>query len=74
MAFDISEWKRRLSDILNEHPDIGKATGILEVNLHEGGITKVYLNKKVRNVSEADAWFDHLKDKVESVNVRVIIG
>ncbi len=74
MAFDNVEWKRRLLNVLNEHPDIGKATGILEVNLNEGDISKVYLNKKVRSASEAIAWFDHLRDKVESVSVRVIIG
>ncbi len=74
MAFDSTEWKRRLSEILKEHPDIGKATGMMEVNLNEGIITNVYLNKKIRSASESVAWFDHLKDKVESVNVHVIIG
>jgi hypothetical protein len=74
MAFESAEWKRRLSEILNEHPDIGKATGMLEVNLNEGVIANVYLNKKIRSASESVAWFDHLKEKVESVNVHVIIG
>lgn len=37
MAFDSAEWKRKLSDILREHPDIGRATGMLEVNMGEGG-------------------------------------
>ncbi len=74
MAFDSTEWKRRLSEVLKEHPDIGKSTGTLEVNLNEGIITDVYLNKKIRSASESVAWFDHLKEKVESVNVHVIIG
>jgi len=74
MAFDNADWKRRFTDLLREHPDIARATGMLEVNINEGGITKIYLNKKIKNTSEAAAWFDHLKDKVESVNVRVIIG
>lgn len=74
MAFDSSDWKRRLSELLNEHPDIDKATGMMEVNLNEGAITNVYLNKKIRSASESAAWFDHLKEKVVSVNVRVIIG
>ncbi len=74
MAFDSTEWKRRLSEVLKEHPDIGKSTGMLEVNLNEGIITDVYLNKRIRSASESVAWFDHLKEKVESVNVHVIIG
>lgn len=74
MAFDNADWKRRLSEILKEHPDIGKATGMLKVNLGEGSITKIFLNKKIRSTSEAAAWFDHLKDKVESVSVRIVIG
>ncbi len=74
MAFDPVEWKRRYAELLKEHPDIGKATGMLETNLGEGGITKIYLNKKVRNAAEASAWFDHMKEKVESVSVRILIG
>ncbi len=74
MAFDSTAWKQKLSELLKDHPDIGKATGMLEINLNAGGITRVYLNKKIRSASESAAWFDHLKDKVESVNVRVIIG
>lgn len=74
MAFDNAEWKHRLEEFLKEHPDFGKATGMLEVILNEGGITKIYLNKKVRSSSEAAAWFDHLKEKAESITVRIIIG
>ena len=75
MAFDYADWKHKLSDMLKEHPDIGgRATGMIEINVNEGGITKIYLNKKIRNATEASAWFDHLKDKVESLNVRIIIG
>jgi hypothetical protein len=74
MAFDHAEWKRRLAEVLKEHPDIGKATGMLEVNLGEGGITKIYLDKKIRNSLEAAAWFDHLKEKAENITVRIVIG
>ncbi len=74
MAFDQAEWKRKYVELLKEHPDIGKATGMLETNLNEGGITRVYLNKKIRNTGEASTYFDHLKEKVESVTVRVVIG
>ncbi len=74
MAFDSMEWKQKLSNVLKEHPDIGRATGVVEINLNEGEIAKIYLNKKIRNISEATAWFDHLKDKVENVIARVIIG
>lgn len=74
MAFDNADWKRRLTEVLKEHPDINRSTGMLEINLNEGGITKIYLNKKIRSASEAANWFDHLKDKVESAIVRVIIG
>ncbi len=74
MIFDNAEWKRRLAEVLREHPDIGRATGMIEINMGEGGVTKIYLNKKIRSASEASTWFDHLKDKVESVSVRVIIG
>ncbi len=74
MAFDNAEWKHRLAEVLKEHPDFGKASGILEVILKEGGITKIYLNKNIRSSSEAVAWFDHLKEKAESITVRIIIG
>ena len=46
---DIKDWKRRLADLLSEHPDVGKdATGKVEVNLSEGGVTKVYINKELK--------------------------
>jgi len=74
MAFDQAEWKRRLAAVLKEHPDIGRATGLLEINLGEGGLTKIYLNRKVKNASEAAAAIDQWKDKVESSTVRINIG
>ena len=75
MAFDYADWKRRLADVLKEHPDIGvRATGMIEINVNEGGITRVYLNKKVKNASEAAAAIDQWKDKVESSTVRINIG
>jgi hypothetical protein len=73
MAFDPMEWRRRLSELLKEHPDIGRATGMFEANLSDGGITKAYLNKKIRTLSELPN-LDHLRDKVESISVRIIIG
>ena len=75
MAFDNVDWKRRLADILKEHPDIGaKATGMIEINVNEGGITKIYLNRKVKTAAEASNYFDHLKEKVETLSVRINIG
>ena len=74
MALDHADWKRRLADILKEHPDIGRATGMIEINLNEGGITRIYLNRKVKNAPEAAAAFDQFRDKVESSTVRVTIG
>jgi ubiquinone/menaquinone biosynthesis C-methylase UbiE len=73
MAFDSAEWKRKVAEVLREHPDIGRATGMLEINMGEGGITKAYLNKRIKNAAELTG-LDHLKDKVESVSVRIIIG
>ena len=74
MSFDHAAWKRRLSDLLREHPDIGRATGMFEANLNEGGVTKAYLNKKIKGTQETAVYFDQLKDKVESVSVRIVIG
>lgn len=73
MAFDSAEWKRKVAEVLKEHPDIGRATGMIEINMGEGGITKTYLNKKIKNAAELSA-FDHLKNKIESVSVRIVIG
>jgi hypothetical protein len=37
------EWKKRLADLLKEHPAVDdKITGQIEVNLSEGGVTKLY--------------------------------
>jgi len=75
MTFDYAEWKRRLADILKEPPDIGgRATGMVEINVNDGGITKVYLNKKVKNASEAAAALERWNDKIESSTVRINIG
>jgi len=71
MAFDSADWRRRLCELLKEHPDIGiKATGMFEANLSEGGITKAYLNKNIRNASE----FERMKNKTEKITARIIIG
>lgn len=40
---DIKEWKKRLSELLREHPDVDvKFTGQVEINVSVGGVTKVY--------------------------------
>jgi hypothetical protein len=40
-------WKQRLSDILRESRDIGdKFTGKIEINLNDGGVSKVYITNK----------------------------
>jgi len=47
---DIKDWKKRLADLLREHPDIGgKFTGQVEINISVGGVTKIY---SVENTSE----------------------
>lgn len=43
------EWKKKLAEILKEHPDIGdRMTGKVEINLNVGGITDVYVNKRLK--------------------------
>ncbi len=42
-------WKRRLAELLREHPDVGdNFTGKIEVNLNEGGVTRVFANKELK--------------------------
>lgn len=43
------EWKKKLAEVLRKHPNIGdKMTGKVEVNLNVGGITDVYVNKRLK--------------------------
>lgn len=43
------EWKRRVMEVLKEHPDIGgNVTGKIEINLNMGGITDLYVNKRIK--------------------------
>lgn len=45
MDKEFAEWKKRLSGLLKER--IGKnITGQVEINLNEGGVSKVYVIKK----------------------------
>lgn len=74
MVFDFAEWKKNLNAVLKENPDISRATGMIEINLGEGGIGTIYFNKRVKNASEASAVFEQMKDKVESGTVRIKIG
>lgn len=40
---DIKDWKKRLAELLREHPGIAsQLTGQVEVNLSLGGVTKIY--------------------------------
>jgi len=42
-------WKTRLAELLKEHDDVGvKFTGKIEINMNDGGITKVYANKELK--------------------------
>jgi len=44
-----TEWKKKLAEVLKEHPDISdRITGKVEVNLNVGGITDVYINKRLK--------------------------
>jgi hypothetical protein len=46
---DLLDWKRRLAELLREHPDCDhKLTGKIEINLNMGGITKIYVNKEIK--------------------------
>lgn len=48
-GMDIKEWKRRLVDLLKEHQDVGENfTGRAEININEGGITKIYIFKELK--------------------------
>lgn len=43
------EWKKRLADLLKEHPDVdSKTTGQVTIHLAEGGVAKVYINKELK--------------------------
>lgn len=40
---DTKDWKKKLAELLREHPDIGsQLTGQVEVNMSLGGVTKIY--------------------------------
>jgi hypothetical protein len=40
-------WKQLLADVLRVHKDIGgKFTGKIEINLNDGGVSKVYITNK----------------------------
>ncbi|MDO8281064.1 MAG: hypothetical protein Q7U10_00315 [Thermodesulfovibrionia bacterium] len=39
-------WKKELAEHLQNHKDLKGRTGQVEINLNEGGITKVYLTIK----------------------------
>ncbi len=42
-------WKRRLAELLREHPDVGDGfTGKIEVNMNEVGVTRVFANKELK--------------------------
>ena len=42
-------WKSRLAEVLREHKDVDdKFTGKIEINMNDGGITKVYANKELK--------------------------
>lgn len=46
---NIKEWKKRLIELLKEHPDVSvKMTGHVEVNMNEGGITKIFIFKELK--------------------------
>jgi|GEM_PF-6831758 len=46
---NIKEWKKRLVELLKEHSDIGEdMTGKIEVNMNNGGISKIYTNKELK--------------------------
>jgi hypothetical protein len=48
-AMNIKEWKKRLAEILKEHSDIGEdMTGKIEVNMNNGGVSKIYTNKELK--------------------------
>lgn len=43
------EWKKRLTELLKEHPDIGRdMTGKVEINMNNGGVSKIYINKELK--------------------------
>lgn len=51
MGKEFAEWKKRLSNLLKERID-PKTTGQVEINLNEGGVSKVYvINKKTEGVT-----------------------
>jgi hypothetical protein len=46
---NIKDWKKRLMELLKEHPDVGpKMTGHVEVNINEGGISKIFVFKELK--------------------------
>lgn len=46
---NLKELKKRLAELLREHPDIGdNMTGKVEVNMNNGGVSKININKELK--------------------------
>lgn len=46
---NIQDLKKKLAELLKEHPDIGEnMTGKVEINMNNGGVSKVYINKELK--------------------------
>ena len=46
---NIKEWKKRLTELLKEHPDVNHdMAGRIEINMNAGGVTKVYIFKELK--------------------------
>ena len=46
---NIRDLKKKLAELLKEHPDIGEnMTGKIEINMNNGGVSKVYINKELK--------------------------
>ncbi len=46
---DFKEWKKKLAELLKEYPDIvQKFTGQIEMNMNEGGLTKIFIHKELK--------------------------
>ncbi len=42
-------WKKKLAELLKEHPDIDpKMTGKVEVHFNVGGVAHVFINKELK--------------------------
>jgi hypothetical protein len=46
---NLKELKKKIAELLKEHPDIGESmTGKVEVNMNNGGVSKIYINKELK--------------------------